>query len=310
MGAILSTIVLMSFIGVNNTVIVNVLILFIIVAVLSKKIVGVNNGIMLSLVVFAIFLNSNLMMQTLNIVENNRYSTIVVAPSKNMLENDFDVDGKIININRSNSGKYSPVPEKRFQYIQFIENNFINTLPKNGEKKKILVVGAGGFTVGIDDIFNDYTFVDIDSSLKKISEKYLLPPGKLGDNKKFDPQDARAFLNSSKGKYDLIILDAYSNNYDVPSYLLAEEFFRQVDSNLADGGIMLFNCATSALFASRYSIKIDNTLKKVFPNISRQIIGTFNGWHKGDGMGRNIIYMYFKKTILQIFTLMIKIRIF
>lgn len=295
MGAILSTMVLMSFIGVNNTVIVNILILFILVVVLSKKIVGVNNVIMLALVGFATVLNSNSMMAKLNIVENNRYSTIVVSPSKNIIKNDFDPDDKIININRSNSGKYSPDPERRFQYIQFIEKNFINTLPKTGEKKKILVVGAGGFTVGIDDTFHDYVFVDIDSSLKEVSEKYLLPPGKLGANKKFDPQDARAFLNSTREKYDLIILDAYSNNYDVPSYLLTAEFFRQVNSSLADGGVMLFNCATSPLFANRYSVKIDNTLKTVFPNISRQIIGPFNGWHVGDGQGRNIIYMYFKK---------------
>jgi hypothetical protein len=298
MGAILSTIILMSIIGVNNTVIVNILILFIVSVVISKNFIDVNNIVMAMLLGASVLFNSNYMMQSLGIVENNRYSTIKIGAPKDLLPNDLDMDGKVININRSSSGKYTPDQEKRFDYIKYIEKGFINPLIKTKNKKKILIIGAGGFTLGVDDNLNDYTFVDIDSSLKEVSEKYLLPPGKLGANKKFDPQDARAFLNSNKDKYDLIVLDAFTNIYSVPTHLLTVEFFGQVNAHLADGGIMLFNCIATPLFNTRYSVKIDNTLKKIFPSISRQIIQEFNGWYKGSDMNMNIIYMYFKQLSL------------
>lgn len=284
MGAIISTIILMSVIGVNNTAIVNIAILCAVVLILSKRILSINNMIMAILLALAIFLNSNSMMQKLNIVENNRYSTISIISDK---------DGnKIMDINNSTSAKYSPDPEKRFGYIKFVEENFINPLVKANEKKKILVIGAGGFTVGIDDNLNDYTFVDIDPSLKNISEKYLLP-NKLGDNKKFNPQDARAFLSSNKEKYDLIFLDAFTNIYSVPAHLLTLEFFQQINNSLAEDGVMIFNCITSATFSNQYSIKIDNTLKSIFPNITRQIIGKFNVKDSND---KNILYLYFKRN--------------
>lgn len=287
MGAIMSTIVLMSLIGVNNTFIVNVVILAAVVAILSKRFICVNNILMAVFLMVTCFLNGNSMMEKMQIVENNRYSTIYI-------ETDKDND-KTLHVNRSTSAKYSPNPDKRFPYISFWERNFINPLIKSGQKKKILVIGAGGFTLGVDDSLNDYTFVDIDSSLKKISEKYILPPGKLGENKKFDAQDARAFLSSAKEKYDLIFLDAFSNIYNVPSYLLTVEFFQQVNSHLADGGVLLFNCITSPNFKSRYSVKVDNTMKQVFPNISRQIIGDFDGW-SAEAKDINIIYIYFKNN--------------
>jgi len=234
----------------------------------------------------AFFLNRNGMLSKLNIVENNSYSTIKINSDKD--------GGKVISINHANSGKYSSDPEKRFPYIQFVEDNFINPLIKSNQKKKILVVGAGGFTVGIDDKLNDYTFVDIDSSLQDISEKYILP-NKLGDNKKFEAQDIRAFLNSNKEKYDLILLDAFTNIYSVPAHLLTIEFFKQVESHLSDDGVILFNCIITPQFNNAYSVKVDNTIRQVFPNISRQVIDQFNGWDKNSDGDSNVIYMYFNK---------------
>ncbi len=288
MGAIISTIILMSLIGVNNTLIFNIAILALVVVILSKRILCINNILMAIFLVTAFFFNSTSMMRKLNIVENNRYSTISIIK-------DHD-GGKIININNSSSGKYSPDPEKRFPYLQFIEKTFINPLLKDNKKKKILVLGAGGFTIGVDDKLNDYTFVDIDFSLKDISEKYLLPE-KLGQNKKFNAQDARAFLSSNKEKYDLIFLDVFSNIQSIPSYLLTLEFFKQVDSHLENNGVMIFNCITNPAFSNRYSVKLDNTLREVFPNINRQIIGEFNGWDENPDEDKNIIYMYFNKKV-------------
>ena len=69
-----------------------------------------------------------------------------------------------------------------FPYIRYIEENFLATIPA-GEKKQILVLGAGGFTLGRDDDVNNYTYVDVDKTLLPLSEKYFLNK-KLGGNKK------------------------------------------------------------------------------------------------------------------------------
>lgn len=289
MGAILSTLVLMSFIGVNNTVIVNMVILTIVVFILSKQHFCFNNIFMIIITIAAIGLNNNPTLKKMNIVENNRYSTISIGKD--------NFGDNVLYINRSGSAKYTSIENQQFPYVRFIETNFIKTMPKNSIKK-ILIVGAGGFTMGFDDNQNEYTYIDIDGSLKDISEKYLLP-SKLGTNKKFIAEDARSFLYSSKNKYDLIILDVYTNVHNIPSYLITKDFFNQVNNNLADNGIMLFNVITTPNFNDRYSIKIDNTLRQVFPNINRQIVTTFDAWeNKSENQIRNVIYAYFKRDYI------------
>ena len=52
-----------------------------------------------------------------------------------------------------------------FDYIKFINNNFINKLDPN-KTHDILILGAGGFTIGINDRKNNYIFVDVEKNLK------------------------------------------------------------------------------------------------------------------------------------------------
>mgnify|MGYP003548929122 FL=1 len=73
-------------------------------------------------------------------------------------------------------------------YINFLNRNFIDTMPAD-KTYKILVLGAGGFTLGLNDAHNDYTFVDIEHTLKEVSEKHFLRR-KLTPNKKFVVADA------------------------------------------------------------------------------------------------------------------------
>ena len=205
-GATLSTLVLMSTIGVHNVVIVNKILLLFVVIILAKKVYSPSNIIMIFVVVLAYGLNNNSMISSLGIVENNNYSLIAIEEGeeegvKNMI------------INRSYAAKFSENPEHRFGHVQYIEKTFLNHLPskaEEGEKKSILVIGAGGFTIGQDDKYNDYTFIDIDPTLKRISEEYLFER-KLNENHVFVPMPARAFFNKNKDKYDLIFLDAFTN---------------------------------------------------------------------------------------------------
>lgn len=62
-----------------------------------------------------------------------------------------------------------------FDYVRFINETFIASLPQDFPRD-ILVLGAGGFTIGLGDSFHNYTFLDIDKDLKTLPNKILQRP--------------------------------------------------------------------------------------------------------------------------------------
>src|SRR6185295_429791 len=97
-------------------------------------------------------------------------------------------------IQNGNSSSMLTPDGHKHAYIEFVEQHYIAPIRTKGPVKSILVIGAGGFTLGLEDKKNDYTYVDIDPSLKDISEKHFIDQ-KLGPNKRFIPEDARAYLH-------------------------------------------------------------------------------------------------------------------
>ena len=278
LGSIVTTLILMPIIGVNNTVILTVAFLSLAVLIVSNKADIFNKVLSGMILVIAVLLNSDWMMRHLNIIQMNSYSTISV----------FDQDhgeSTVFSINHSNSAKVSSDPEQRFPYLQFIEKRFLGQSIEY--PRKILVIGAGGFTVGLDDKINDYIYIDIDDSMQNVAEEYLLQE-KLGPNKRFIAKPARAFLRSDSQKYDLILLDAYSNVHSIPFQLITEEFFLSAKKHLKPGGILVFNAIASPIFADKFSLKLDNTFRKSFGNFNREVIE-----NSISGDYANIIYSYF-----------------
>lgn len=205
LGSILSTLLLMPLIGVNYTVVLVVAMCALGAVLLDKKF----NFYWLGLIIAAaVLLNrSSLLYKLYYIVEDNAVSTISIFETDNG-------QSRFMSINGSSSSKISADENLLFPYISYIENNFIKTLPHD-KPRKVLILGAGGFTLGRDDDFNRYVYVDVDKVLLPLSEKYFLN-GRLGKNKKFEVQDANQFLKESREKYDLIILDTYSSARVIP----------------------------------------------------------------------------------------------
>ena len=281
LGSLLSTLVLMPFIGVNYTIVFLVVLCILTASFFAKKF-HLFTWIFIPLI--ALILNHSLLLEKIfGIVENNAVSTIAI----------LNVDkgkSKLMILNDTFASKISQDENLLFQYVVFIENQFIKTLPKN-KKHKILVLGAGGFTMGKDDVFNDYTYVDIDNTIKFHAEKHFLGIP-LSNNKKFVAHDANQFLNENSEKFDLVILDSYSSITPSPS-LITHEYFSRVKNHVADGGIMVANIATKPNFSDKYALKIDNTLRSVFiTNLHSQIIDKFNPWdtHAPDV---NIVYTWY-----------------
>lgn len=285
LGSVFSTLILMMTVGVNNTVIVTMAMLFLAVLLVKKK-PTFEVFFAASLVIFTFLLNQDSLFNKNKIYSNNAYSTIQVK--------DTAVPGeRIMYVNKSPSSKIGDDASSRFQYIAYIEDNFIYTY-KETEPLKILVIGAGGFTLGAHDRKNEYTFVDIDPDIKHVSEDYFLK-SKLGRNKKFYASSARSFLQNNKDKYDLIVIDAYTNLLSIPSECVTVEFFREVKEKLQGEGVVIANFIGSASFRDKFAIRLYNTFNEVFPTFTRHIIGDYSPWRGTEEPLLNNLYIYINR---------------
>ena len=283
LGSLLTTLIIMPFVGVNHTIVVVVVITLSAACFLTRR---RNYVAILTILLAAVLFNQDkLLKDTYGIIENNAVATVGVH------ETDKG-KSRLLVINGSMSSKISKEHNLNFSYINFINDNFIRTLPEN-ETKDILVIGAGGFTVGIDDTRNNYIYVDVDKNLKRITEENFLKE-KLSPNKKFVVQDANQFLKESRHKYDIIVLDTYSSLQYIPMELVTREYFERAKNNLKEGGILLLNAIVSPNFGDDFAMNLDNTLRSVFKNNLRsQVVRNFNAWKQGTR--GNVIYVYYNR---------------
>lgn len=283
LGAVFSTLVLMAFLGVHHTVSLNFVLLAILVILLSKNKRSKSVIYICAIAVLSMVLNSNSILKKDMIRANNQYNIISAGTLKN--------GNRLLKINENYSSSYNDKGEK-FPYIEFAERVGITPILNAYPAKKILVIGAGGFTFGHNDTNNIYTYIDIDKALKDVSEQYLLQEP-IGENKTFIPKPARAFLSETDEKYDLIYLDAYSGGATIPEHLVTVEFFEQVKAHINDKGLMIANFVLSPNFKNAFSKNIDNTLHAAFPYISRVAIDeSYDLWSESETLNTNIAYIY------------------
>ena len=280
-GSIATTLLLMPFVGVNYTVVL-ITLLSVIGALILRRNLWI--WILCALAIStSLYINSDMYQRkTFGIIVNNANSTISVSEYAG--ERILYMNGLPMSVYNSRTGEMA-------DYINYLNQNFIDTLPTD-KQYKILVLGAGGFTLGLNDTKNDYTFVDIERTLKDVSEKYFLD-GKLTDNKTFIVDDASQFLKNTNEQYDFILLDVYSNSYQVPESLITVEFMERLKSRIAPNGIIAMNMIVMPEFSNKFARVFDNTFHRVFPhNTSRQVIGEFNPWQNNMGES-NVIYLYY-----------------
>lgn len=282
LASMATTLILMPFFGVNNTIGLVMLLAVVCALVACRRWWGWVFGALL--LVGGGYLNSNHMMRDVfGVLVNNANSTISIQNVETM---------RILDMNGLPMSMYDTETGLGADYINYINTNYIYTLPTD-RKYKILVLGAGGFTAGLQDTYHEYTFVDIEPTLKEVSEEHFLGQ-KLSPNKHFVVQDASQFLKNTNEKYDLILLDVYSNSYQIPEGLITAEFMSRIKSHVADNGVVLMNMISSAAFDDAYTRVFDNTFHSVFThNTSRQIIGDFSPWNAESVT--NIVYVYYHR---------------
>jgi spermidine synthase len=98
-------------------------------------------------------------------------------------------------------------------------------------------------------------------------------------------EDARYFLNSTKERYDYIILDV-SRGDTTPSHIMSRESFKLVKKTLVDGGIMGLNLAGSLKYETFMTASVIKTIEEEFKYVRAYPLFVPE---KGDGIGNVIV---------------------
>jgi spermidine synthase len=257
LGSVLTSLVLFYYLGVSYTLMFDISLLLILSFIISGKNPAykmINIGSSMIILVLAFVLNVQNENSMFKLTTN--YTNYEVIEEKHN-----EVEMNILQMNRSYSSAIykSSMSVTNFRYIDFI---FGMLKDLNVKDKEILVLGAGGFTLSMRDTFNNkYTYVDIDPKIKEVVEKYFMK-GKI--NGEFIPADARNFIKMSKKKYDLVIVDLFTNRVSIPWHVTTKEFMDALGNVMKKDSSVFFNIIQNNMFDDKYSQTVYNTITGSF----------------------------------------------
>lgn len=117
---------------------------------------------------------------------------------------------------------------------------------------RVLFIGGGG-AIGPRKFINHYPdvnvdLVEIDPVVVDVSRDYFHLAA--DERLKIYAEDGRRFVRRTTGRYDLVILDAFTIGGQIPFHLTTQEFMREIRDVLEPDGVFLANI-TSALEGPR-----------------------------------------------------------
>ena len=177
-------------------------------------------------------------------------------------------DGRRFIINRSSASFISDSTQAGWPYIEIMKQGVFSS---DMTGKDILVLGAGGFTFSAAGTHGaNVTYVDIDPAIKPIAEAYFLKNRIQGQ---LIAYDARAFLLTNKKRWDVILVDLYTNAATIPQHTATYEFFSLVNTRLVDDGLAVLNIAANPKLNDRYSVAMDATVRQAMAGCITDITG-------------------------------------
>ncbi|HLQ15639.1 MAG TPA: fused MFS/spermidine synthase [Candidatus Eisenbacteria bacterium] len=148
-----------------------------------------------------------------------------------------------------------------------IADSFQPAQAKEPQPKSVAILGLAGGTAArqYTAAFGQQvqiTGVEIDPDILDVAHRYFHL-----DEPNVHPvaSDARYWLNTRAGQYDVIIMDAYRQPY-IPFHLTTREFFSEVRGHLNPGGVAVVNAGRTAT-DYRLVDAIASTMAAVYPNV-------------------------------------------
>ena len=161
--------------------------------------------------------------------------------------------------------------------------NYFAVLPyliNSQENRKILNIGLAGGS--LSRLFDHYLTDDVRIDGVEIDQKVIDMARTYFDldsqRTHVHNQDGRMFLQYTDERYDLIVVDAYSQELYIPWTLTTREFWSLVGDHLQPGGVVAINVnATSPDSELLQSIK--NTMLTVFDHVYETKIARNESWN-------------------------------
>lgn len=150
-------------------------------------------------------------------------------------------------------------PPNYTRYIRHLRQILLDDL--GFRDKRILVLGAGGFTLSHREPLNHYTYVDIDPAIREIAEKHFLHEAARGE---FIVDDARRFIATTDQRFDAVVVDVFSSHTSIPSHLVTQEFWRATRRVMAPDGVLLANLILDGKLETPYARNLLATIEHVF----------------------------------------------
>lgn len=145
---------------------------------------------------------------------------------------------------------------------------------KTGQELKVLIIGLAAGTIArqYEMLFSSrfalqIDGVEIDESLVDLArEPFALEEKSQPHLQIFSGLDGRVFLDRSKEQYDLILVDAYAGQVQIPFQLCSQEFFLSAKNHLKDGGVLAVNVGS---LGDRDPVRlaVSNTMASVFQKV-------------------------------------------
>ena len=144
-------------------------------------------------------------------------------------------------------------------------------------KPETVFIAGGGEGATLREVLRHKTvkkavMVDIDDQVTALSKQYLPghSHGAFEDKRtELHHADARAFLEKTKDKYDVIIIDLPDPIEEGPASLLfTQEFYRLAREKLAKDGLMAVQAGSATPTELLNFTAVNNTLRSVFPSVA------------------------------------------
>lgn len=158
-------------------------------------------------------------------------------------------------------------PPRYARYIELIRRQLLDDYRLEG--REILVLGAGGFTLSHREPKNRYTFVDIDPQIRHLAEAQFLATPARGE---FIVDDARRFVSTTPRRFDVLVVDVYSNRLSIPGHLVTREFWQATAQVLKPGGVMLANLVLDSRLESAYARNLLATVEAVYGRCAVEVV--------------------------------------
>jgi spermidine synthase len=164
---------------------------------------------------------------------------------------------------------YDPTTNLTHGYWDYLllANSFRPAQAAEAKPSSLAILGYAGGTIARQYrlAYGDaigITGVEIDPEIVDLGHQYF----HSGDARAHEViSDARYWLDTQAGRYDVMVLDAYRQPY-IPFHLTTKEFFSQVRQHLSAGGVAAVNVGRTAT-DYRLVDAIASTMSAVFTNV-------------------------------------------